>query len=204
MEEDTETEMSAMRRQLQGGGQLSQDAGLAKPRQCVTVCNQSQSSAGERSRQWTAPASRRITPVSQTNAHAQTDAVCSKLLRFSASKHEWRWLEWRPEIKSRRVTNLALGTRMVKLLMVFMYHQSNGRIIWMLCKIVSFKACFNVCAVEVDAGFIWSDKSHLCSREQERGRNVAGTRRHLRRVFTRNTCKGGSDESNSSTEVCRQ
>lgn len=89
MEEDTETEMSAMRRQSQGGGtQLPQDAGLAEPRQCVTVCNQSQSSAGEKSRQWTAPASRRITPVSRTNAHAQTDAVCSKLLRLSASKPE--------------------------------------------------------------------------------------------------------------------
>lgn len=71
MEEDTETEMRAMRRQLQrgteggdgGGTQLSQDAGLAKPRQCVTVCNQSQSSAGEESTQWAAPASRSITPV---------------------------------------------------------------------------------------------------------------------------------------------
>lgn len=72
-------------------------------------------------------------------------------------------------------------------------------------KIVSFMACFNVCAVDVDAGFMFrSDRSHLCSREQERGRNVAGTRRHLRRVFTRNTCSGGSDESNSSAEVCRQ
>lgn len=67
MEKDTETEMRAMRRQLQrgtgGGRKLSQDAGLAKPRQCVTVCNQSQSSAREKSTQWTAPASRSITPV---------------------------------------------------------------------------------------------------------------------------------------------
>lgn len=46
-----------------GGTQLSQDTGLAKPRQCVMVCNQSQSSAREKSTQWTTPASHSITPV---------------------------------------------------------------------------------------------------------------------------------------------
>lgn len=40
-------------------------------------------------------------------------------------------------------------------------------------KTVSLMPPFNVCAVKADARFMFrSDETHLCSREQERGRNA--------------------------------
>ena len=44
----------------------------------------------------------------------------------------------------------------------------------MQSKTASFMASFNVCATKADGRFMFrSDETHLCSREQERGRNTA-------------------------------
>lgn len=127
MDEDMETETKAMRRQLQrdrAETQLSQDAGLANPGQCATVCNQSQSCAREKPTQWTAPASRSITPLpAQTCTLGQMLFVLSSSACLPLSLNGVGW-----ELEGDK--NVAMGARKEKeQLIVFMAQicaQSGG------------------------------------------------------------------------------
>lgn len=77
----------------------------------------------------------------------------------------WRWARGRKNnsLPSWHKSMCGMGGRRV-------VRGSPGK---MQSRTVSFVPPFNVCAVKADARLMFrSDETHLCSREQERGRNT--------------------------------